>query len=390
MAAKTIPFEDLETADLIVDAIYEGGSNGNAGDDPISRLMGCGNQGGFRYIGSYQKPDFCVLYSELSHSDWPDELNAEQGQFIYYGDNRTPGHQLHETRKKGNLVLKHAFDALHSGARREVPPFFIFTKVPEAGRSVCFRGLAVPGSSRVSQTDDLVAIWKSFNGSRFQNYKAVFTILDVPVVGRRWLQALRSGQKDVVSTPTVFSRWQTHARYDALIAPPSVTHRTKSEQLPQTAQEHMCVKAIKEYFSQHPEREYAFEKCASALVQLMDENIISCDNTRPWRDGGRDATGVYRIGLSTTYTDVEFSMEAKCYALDNECGVKETSRLISRLRHRQFGIFVTTSYVALQAYKEIIEDRHPVLIVAARDIGQLLIAKGYAEHDMLNKWLKQF
>lgn len=363
MTVKTIAFADLEIADLIVDAIYEGGNNGNAGDDPISRLMGCGNQGGFRYTGSHEKPHFCVLYSELSHTDWPDELNAEQGQFLYYGDNRTPGHLLHATRKKGNLVLKHAFDALHSGRRDMVPPFFIFTKVPDAGRSVCFRGLAVPGSSRVSQTDDLVAIWKSFNGSRFQNYKAVFTILDVPVVDRGWLVALRTGQHDLELAPTAYRKWQTSSQYDALIAPPSVTHRKKLEQLPQTPQESMCIRTIKEYFSQHVEREYAFEKCASALVQLMDENIISCDNTRAWRDGGRDATGIYRIGLPTTYTDVEFSMEAKCYALDNECGVKETARLIARLRHRQFGIFVTTSYVAQQAYKEIIEDGHPVLIV---------------------------
>jgi len=390
MTVKTIPFEDLEQADLIVDAIYQGGTNGNAGDDPISRLMGCGNQGGFRYAGSYQKPDFCVLYSELSHSDWPDELNAELGQFLYYGDNRTPGHQIHETRKKGNLVLKHAFDALHSGNRSGVPPFFIFTKVPDAGRSVCFRGLAVPGSSRVSQTDDLVAIWKSFNGNRFQNYKAVFTILNAPVIPRRWLQALRHAQHDSESVPSAYRKWRMNAQYDALIAPPSVIHRTKAEQLPQTAQEHMCIKTIKDYFSQHIQREYAFEKCASVIVQLMDENIISCDNTRPWRDGGRDATGVYRIGLSSTYTDVEFSMEVKCYALENECGVKETSRLISRLRHRQFGIFVTTSYVALQAYKEIIEDGHPVLIISARDIAQLLIAKGYAEQDVLTRWLQQF
>ena len=147
---------------------------------------------------------------------------------------------------------------------------------------------------------------------------------------------------------------------------------------------------MKDYFSQHSEREYAFEKCASALIQLMDKNIISCDNTRPWRDGGRDATGIYRIGLPSTYTDVDFSMEAKCYALDNECGVKETSRLIARLRHRQFGIFVTTSYVSIQAYKEIIEDGHPVLIVSARDIAQLLISKGYAEETVLARWLQQF
>jgi hypothetical protein len=76
--------------------------------------------------------------------------------------------------------------------------------------------------------------------------------------------------------------------------------------------------------------------------------------------------------------------------LTSSCGVKETSRLISRLRHRQFGIFITTSYVALQAYKEIIEDGHPLLIISAIDISQLLISKGIADVSMLEQWLSQF
>ncbi len=48
------------------------------------------------------------------------------------------------------------------------------------------------------------------------------------------------------------------------------------------------------------------------------------------------------------------------------------SRLISRIRYRQFGIMVTTSYVDSQAYKEVIEDGHPILIVTASDIGTIL------------------
>ena len=122
----------------------------------------------------------------------------------------------------------------------------------------------------------------------------------------------------------------------------------------------------------------------------MDSNIISCNNTRKWRDGGRDALGIYRIGISSSYTDVEFALEAKCYGLKNGCGVEETSRLIARLRHRQFGIFVTTSYVSLDAYKEILEDKHPVLILSATDIAQILISKGINTAEKLNQWLLQF
>lgn len=48
------------------------------------------------------------------------------------------------------------------------------------------------------------------------------------------------------------------------------------------------------------------------------------------------------------------------------------SRLISRIRYRQFGIMITTSYVDNQAYKEVVEDGHPILIVTASDIASIL------------------
>lgn len=50
--SRTFKFSDLRSADLIVDAVYEGGTHKNVRDDPINPLVGCGNQGGFRYLGS--------------------------------------------------------------------------------------------------------------------------------------------------------------------------------------------------------------------------------------------------------------------------------------------------------------------------------------------------
>lgn len=389
MTFKLFKFNELENADLVIDATYEGGNTGNAGDDPISKLMGCGNQGGFRQKGSLGDLKYCVLYSEMSNNEWPDELNSERGQFIYFGDNKKAGHEIHDTSKKGNLILKNSFDSLHSLNRDKVPPFFIFTKVGGAGRSVVFRGLAVPGAANISQTDDLVAIWKSVDGNRFQNYRAIFTILNESVIKRGWIRELQNGNS-TSNAPDTYLKWLNTGKYLPLLAPPTVSYRTSEQQLPQTSQEKKYIELIKGYFSKHKDGEYAFEKCASAIAQMMDKNIISCDNTRPWRDGGRDAIGVYRIGAGQAYTDVEFALEAKCYKLTSSCGVKETSRLISRLRHRQFGIFITTSYVALQAYKEIIEDGHPLLIISAIDISQILISKGIADVSMLEQWLSQF
>ncbi|WP_254983402.1 restriction endonuclease [Rhodopseudomonas palustris] len=68
-------------------------------------------------------------------------------------------------------------------------------------------------------------------------------------------------------------------------------------------------------------------------------------------------------------------------------GVREMSRLISRLRHRQFGILVTTSFVDSQAYREIKEDQHPIVVVSAIDIVDILRSHGYGDADAVRRWL---
>ena len=63
------------------------------------------------------------------------------------------------------------------------------------------------------------------------------------------------------------------------------------------------------------------------------------------------------------------------------------SRLISRIRYRQFGIMVTTSYVDTQAYNEVVEDGHPILIVTASDIAGILRSNAINSSN-IDQWLK--
>src|ERR1700741_3347275 len=115
---QVIEFESLCTADLIVDAIYEGQSQ--LASDPVSRLLpGCGNMGGFRLSGKGQDKQFVALFTTGQEKDWPDRIDLNTGQFTYYGDNRTPG-ELHKTPLGGNRVLKRVFDLLQwfSGRKR--------------------------------------------------------------------------------------------------------------------------------------------------------------------------------------------------------------------------------------------------------------------------------
>ena len=84
---------------------------------------------------------------------------------------------------------------------------------------------------------------------------------------------------------------------------------------------------------------------------------------------------------------LDFALEAKCYAAENGVGVKELSRLISRLRHRQFGILVTTSFLCNQAYQELRSDRHPVVVIAAADIAAILVKAGLGTPEAVREWL---
>src|ERR1700679_3666101 len=116
------------------------------------------------------------------------------------------------------------------------------------------------------------------------------------------------------------------------------------------------IRTLHGYFSGNP---HGFEHCAAHLTKLLLPDVMSLDVTRPSRDGGRDGIGKLRIGTGEASILIDFALEAKCYAITKSVGVLDVSRLISRLRHRQFGILVTTSYVEAQAYKEIKEDGHP-------------------------------
>lgn len=385
MRTRRFRFDELAAAPLQVDAVYQGGSFGDVRDDPIGQLLPVGNQGGFRYktAGGMTRLLLAVLYTDLADTDWPDVLDLEQGRFVYYGDNKRPGHELHDTTRRGNSILRRAFENLHArpDRRATVPPFFIFSKA-DLGRDVVFRGLAVPGAPGVPPTDDLVAVWRTARGQRFQNYRSTFSILDVRVVERAWIEELLAGQFDGPSAPDPWRAWVRKGRYRVLRAPVTRTYRAPDEQLPVTSEDRALVEILYRYFDDP----YTFEGCAARLWEMLTPGT-DYEVTRRSRDGGRDAVGRLRLGPLTDAIKLDFALEAKRYALTTGVGVKEVSRLISRLRHRQFGVLVTTSYLAPQAYEEIRADEHPVVVVAARDIVDILRRYDLGTPDSLQEWL---
>lgn len=176
--------------------------------------------------------------------------------------------------------------------------------------------------------------------------------------------------------------------YASLIAKQEKFAKSKDEQLPQDKLKKKMLKTIHDYFIEK-DRGYSFEKFAADIIMYMDDAVASIDTTRPFKDGGFDAEGRYKIFKNVDNSIyVDFYVQAKCYAADNAVRVPDTARLISRIKDRQFGIMITTSYVADQAYKEVIDDGHPIVFINGRDIIEFVFNELEIRSDSdLSKWL---
>ena len=220
---KIIKYDDLATAELLVDAVYEGKEGGFLSGEPLSKLLpGIANLSGFRPSGKGKKKKFVVLCTSGEDKAWPDRLDLDTGRFIYYGDNRNPGTELHDTPGGGNQILRNAFEMLHvePDQRRHICPFLVFQKhpTPVSSRSFQFKGLAVPGHADFSEKFDLVAFWTTFDRERFLNYRATFTILDAPRISRAWIEDLRAGKVPSMHAPSAWREWVETGRYRPLMA----------------------------------------------------------------------------------------------------------------------------------------------------------------------------
>lgn len=99
--------------------------------------------------------------------------------------------------------------------------------------------------------------------------------------------------------------------------------------------------------------------------------------------------GTTRWAPLSDQIELDFALEAKCYCVDSGVGVEAQSRLISRLRPRQFGVLVTTSFVSEQAYGELRDDNHPVVILSGGDIVDILADHQISTVASTAAWLEQ-
>ena len=389
-----VSFSSLSNAELIVDTVYKGGTASGKASEVLHLLLPkCMNSGGFRKVMRQDGsglPAYVVLYTSMAELEWPDYLDVETGIFRYYGDNRSAGQSLTATPKGGNILLEEVFGRLNSNERKDIPPFLIFKKTG-IGWDVQFLGLAAPGNPKISPDKDLVAFWRSIDGNRFQNYESYFTVLNTESpISREWLNALiYDHEHSIEKAPLVWKRFIQQGRngIEALKAKRIISIPTAADQMQSDAEGLVCLDAIRAHYKDNP---FGFEFCAKDIIEKADNRFQDFELTRPWRDGGRDALGYYVLQGDSHKNNalrIDCALEAKCYGPRNGVGVKQMSRLISRIRYRQCGIMVTTSYVDSQAYSEVVEDGHPILIVSASDIAATL-RKNAITSTNIDEWFR--
>ena len=386
-------WEELASADLVVDATYEGKRKKplNLSCEPMTRLLpGIGNRGGFRKSVNARtgKTVALILMSTGKESAWPDEIDMFQGLYTYYGDNRSPGRALHETPKKGNVELRDLFALAHGTVEdREKCPLILIFQNNGHEHDVIFRGIAIPGTKTLTLGEDLIAVWATEGNQRYQNYRATFTILDASEISGDWVRtAIKTKQVNYSDerTPIALKKWILTGQYRALTADPIKIIRTIEEQTPLPGVQTELINSILEHCKDDP---WLFEEAAASIWEMSLESDLKLDLTRKWKDGGRDAIGHLIIGPRMDPIKINFALEAKCLTPPNRVGVKYMSRLISRLKHREFGIMVTTSSVDGQAYEEVRQDGHPVVVIAGKDIAEILIRRGINSREKIERWL---
>ena len=109
---------------------------------------------------------------------------------------------------------------------------------------------------------------------------------------------------------------------------------------------------------------YKGGKVPNMSAEPFHKLIPGCENAGGFRKKLReDGSGKYAYVV--LYTSME-ELEWPDY-LDEETGIFRYYG-----DNRQFGIMMTTSYVDKQAYSEVVEDGHPILIVTASDVAGIL------------------
>lgn len=393
---RVLPYSRLGRLDLTVGALYEGGRAGNASDDPLALILKGGNAGSFRYCGSLDDLNYLIIVLSLDDPTWTDRLDFDSGTITCFGDNRQPGRSLLDTPKNGNLIFKSLFGSLRNAKdpRKGIPPIFVFSKHPNQAspRTVRFVGMAAPGSPRIRPAKSLTRTQRQINSQRLQNYRAVFTLLDVPTIPRAWIDDLEAGQINSNHRPIVWNMWRKSGLYRPLKSKRPQRYPSIQDQLPKHADGKAMLLKLYRYFYADA---YTFLHFAAQLYARSDPRIKLGRVRRVAPDHYNIITAQYRLGIENNIY-LSFAIDAKCYnpgtgnRKRKSVGEKDIEKLLSRLERHHFAVLVTTSVVTPEAHEAILNQNYPVVCIAGMDIVRILRSIQIRTVKQLTEWLEDY
>lgn len=191
MKCLRVEYQDLKISNLYRNVFYltDRTNQIENGDDPLSEIFDCGDNGVFRYVGG-EKLDpvrIAILCYKKYESDFPKDVEEYLAlEFI-----------------------KECFKNASDGDRRKVPPFFVFTSGQSGskGLDILFRGIAVPGDQNVPADRETHLIWSSKKVQQYLNQKVIFTVLDINEVKREWIFDLTNGNPLSGNCPEPWRIW---------------------------------------------------------------------------------------------------------------------------------------------------------------------------------------
>ncbi|WP_018403440.1 hypothetical protein [Marinobacter gelidimuriae] len=359
----------LEDTDLIVDRIYREPQNRNASDNPRPKLLDVDNRYGFRRLENrrnFSTLNLLVLESNLNDPDWSDHIDTYYDIFTYY-DNKSIN-EIHDTTRKGNLILRNLFNARHPSQPFDHFPVMLLFNKDGDNRDICFLALAVPVAQDLRVVEHLVAIWCSNDpkNKRHKNYELVFTIPGVPIVSIYWLKDIRN--RKTVSSPHLsrpWLEWTLSRKYTLLYTPHRIEIRKKEPRLLERPENSRLLKII---LKKYQKPQYYFEHKTTNIVRIILSRDGHFQINQLYKYSSHNAKSKYIIGSGTSSIDIKFALEERFFRKESGVFIKKLSWLKSRPKRQPFGAPETTSNLTIQAYKEPIGDSHPVTLIPDGDI----------------------
>jgi hypothetical protein len=186
-----VKYQDLKISNLYRNAFYltDRTNQIENGDDPLSVIFDCGDNGVFRYVGG-EKLDpvrIAILCYKKYEPDFPKDV--EECLALEF--------------------IKECFKNTSNGNRSKVPPFFVFTSGLSGpkGLDLLFRGVAVPGDQNVPVDRETHIVWSSKKVKEYLNQKVKFTVLDINEVKREWIWDLRNNNPLSGNCPEPWRIW---------------------------------------------------------------------------------------------------------------------------------------------------------------------------------------